>query len=597
MIARDERAGLFFRGAWGYLCPLAEHIAKFRLVERLAVGGMGELYRAKAPGPGGFERDVALKVVREELAASPMFKAMFLEEGKIASLLQHANIIHVNDFGEDEGRFYLCMELVEGCNVGELVEQCRGGRDMLAPRFAAYVAEQVAHGLEYAHNLEVEGTRQQLVHRDVSPGNVLLGYQGAVKLTDFGVARIRREKSLTVAGVRKGTLAYMAPEQLQSLADPRSDVFSLGAVLWEMLVGHPLFEGRTDEQLAEAIRERPIPAPSTYAPDVPAALDAVVLTALERHPRARYQAARDFALALADLALPPRVDAVELGRELRRRFPAGTHRADPPPVRPLDKLGANGRPGEYGATDPDIPLAREPATMVTEPEAAYGIEPVTAPGFGRPEVTAELDRGPPPDLRQAQEARATGSRPHSLSRSVAIGLSAAAVAVFLAVRPSGAEPPRPAATPPPVAPVVPPAQVVAPPPLTPEAPAPVAATPPPQAKPVERSPPPAPKAKARPRPTPPQKPGSLYVIGCHPWVEVVIDGAHQNLYTPLPAHPIPAGKHDIELVNPEVGFDRHLAITVPEGGTIYLRGDPRTLVPSTTDPRDTSKSVEPPPGP
>ncbi|HUB06136.1 MAG TPA: serine/threonine-protein kinase, partial [Myxococcales bacterium] len=272
------------------------------MLSLLAQGGMGELYRARAEGAG---RDVALKVVRADLAQSPMFKAMFLEEGRIASLLHHPNLVRVDGFGEADGRFYLCMELVEGRNAAALVDHCRKTRDLLAPRFAVYIAEQVARGLHHAHRLEVDGQPLRLVHRDVSPGNILLSNQGAVKLTDFGVARIRREKSLTVAGMRKGTLRYMAPEQIQNLTDPRSDVFSLAAVLWELLVGRPLFEGTTDAQLADAVRNQPIAAPSEYAADVPPALDAVLLHALERHPRARFQTAQDFAEAIRSRPIPP----------------------------------------------------------------------------------------------------------------------------------------------------------------------------------------------------------------------------------------------------------------------------------------------------
>ncbi|MHB8419869.1 MAG: serine/threonine-protein kinase [Myxococcales bacterium] len=307
-----------------------ETLGPYRLLSLLATGGMGELYRARDPSA---VCDVALKVIRADLAQSPMFRAMFLEEGKIAGLLDHPNLVRVSDLGEDQGRFYLCLDLVEGQSAAALAEQALRNRDPLAPRFAAAIAEQVARGLDYAHNLEAAGQKLALVHRDVSPGNILVGYDGAVKLTDFGVARIRREQTLTVAGTRKGTPAYMAPEQLQNLADPRSDVFSLGTVLWELLAGRPLFEGKDDAELAEAVRSRPIAPPSTFAPDVPPAHDAVVVMALQRHPRARFQTARALAEALAALekSLSPAKGEgqaegaapslrVLLGEELRRRF-------------------------------------------------------------------------------------------------------------------------------------------------------------------------------------------------------------------------------------------------------------------------------------
>ena len=210
------------------------------------------------------------------------------------------------------------------------------------------------------------GRHLQLVHRDVSPANILLSYAGAVKLTDFGVARIRREEPLTEAGVRKGTLRDMAPEQLRNVADPRSDIFSLGAILWELLTNQPLFEGPTEEAVAKQIRERPIAAPSSYLPEIPAALDAIALKALRRRPEERYQSARDLALALRSLALTPTVDAFELGSEVRRLFP-------PPPVQlPPDETtlpDLHEEPAEYvveGPTIPDQPVDAEPAPS-TEP--------------------------------------------------------------------------------------------------------------------------------------------------------------------------------------------------------------------------------------
>jgi serine/threonine protein kinase len=540
---------------------LTHHIAKYRIVDLLATGGMGELYRAKAAGPGGFERDVALKVIRADLAQRPMFKAMFLEEGKIAALLQHANIVHINDFGEDQGQLYLCMELVDGRDAAALVERCRTSRELLAPRFAAYIAEQVAHGLDHAHRLEVNGQPLHVVHRDVSPGNILLSYQGAVKLTDFGVARIRREKSLTAAGLRKGTRAYMAPEQLQNLTDPGSDVFSLAAVLWELLVGFPLFEGATEEQIAEAIRSRPIPPPSAYAPDVPPALDAVVLKALERDPRARHRTARDFALALADLVLTPRVDAFELGCELRRRFPEPREEADEPTAEVV-----------YGATDPHIPSVAEAPSKVAELATAYAVDVVTEPEF----------RAPPGGGEGQGELASPALRP---PRLLLIALSvAASVAALLLLRPSRTEPQRPLPAAPTAAPTVAPTVPAASHVDSGSEPAasPAAAT---SLMDSGSEIPAEPTSIVVPHPAPKRrhpKPGTLAVIAVRPWVQVFVDGVSRG-YSPAPAIPISAGRHQITLSNEDVGLSRTFSVAIPEAGRVVFRGDAKTLQPSADD--------------
>ncbi|HUB06467.1 MAG TPA: protein kinase, partial [Myxococcales bacterium] len=301
---------------------VGQQLGAYQLTSLLARGGLGALYRARTPP---FRRDVAVKVIRADLAESPSFKAAFLEEGRTAALLHHANIVRVNEVGEDQGRLFLCTELVEGHDAGELLTGARRAKEGLPARFAVYVVRQVAQGLDHAHRLEVGGDPLKLVHGGVNPGNILLSEGGAVKLTGFGGARLRREAALEDAETRR----HLAPEQLDRVGDARSDVFSLGAVLWELLTGRTLFEGKTGSELTEAVRHGDIAPPSRHASELPPALDATILKALRRPPDERYQTAGDFGVALTEIDLGMPVDGYELGRELERRFARGRPRASP----------------------------------------------------------------------------------------------------------------------------------------------------------------------------------------------------------------------------------------------------------------------------
>ena len=551
---------------------MAQQIAKYRIVERIAAGGMGELFRARATGPGGFERDVALKVIREDLAASPMFKAQFLEEGKIAARLQHGNIVHVYDFGEDEGRLFICMELVDGLSLAALMKRCQSERHPLEARYAAYIAEQVAQGLDYAHRLEAGGRSQQLVHRDVTPANILLSYGGAVKLTDFGVARIRRDEPLTVGGVRKGTLRYMAPEQLTNAPDPRSDIFSLGAVLWELLTGQPLFEGRSDDEVVEQVRNRPIPAPSSYLPEIPAALDAVVLKALKRSPSERYQTARDFALDVGAFALTPRVDAFELGRELRRLFP------EPPPKPPeaatLPGLPERPKVPIESPTDPDVRLPEPTIPAFTSPSLLPRTDPETpahpSPSpVPRSEATTAAFQSP---SSLQGRARGEGTIRNALILAAIPAVIALAILTLMPAAPKPALPSTPLPAPAPVVADTPPPPAKAAPPPVIAAPAPD----PPPTTPTESSParPEKKKPSSPPRAHRALKPGTLAVIAVHPWVQVFVDGVAHG-YSPAPAISLAPGRHKVILSNDEVGVSQSLSIMIPEAGRV--RAPRRTL--------------------
>ncbi len=263
---------------------------------------MAELYLCSALGPEGFAKDVVIKRVRPHLATDPVFVDMFVAEARLASRLNHRNIIHIFDFDRHEDTYYLAMEFVRGASLWELRRRCREKCVAIPPVLAAHIGAEVAHGLAYAHRLTDGGQPLNLVHRDVTPHNILLSFEGTVKLTDFGIARANN--SVTAPGVLKGKYAYMSPEQARGeQVDSRTDLFALGVVLWEMLTGGRLFEGDSDLAILRAVQRSEIAPPARLNPDVPEALDAAVMRALQRDAGRRYQSATELARDLAQVVL------------------------------------------------------------------------------------------------------------------------------------------------------------------------------------------------------------------------------------------------------------------------------------------------------
>jgi serine/threonine protein kinase len=261
---------------------------------------MAEVYRAVAHGLEGFQRVFVIKRILKDKSTSPEFVEMFVNEARISALLNHPNIVQIYDFGQIEGSYFLAMEHVRGKDLLSVLRQLRASGSQMSAEVAAYIAQQVALGLDYAHSLTHGGKNLKIVHRDVSPSNIMLLRAGGVKLLDFGIAKAAMEiktENETQAGLVKGKLSYVSPEQIKGATnvDGRSDVFALGVVLWESLTGRRLFFDRNDFQTMRNVVERPIPPPSTQRADIPAALDFIVLRALERDPDRRYPDAKTMA--------------------------------------------------------------------------------------------------------------------------------------------------------------------------------------------------------------------------------------------------------------------------------------------------------------
>lgn len=275
------------------------------LVRQVGAGGMAEVWKAKIQGPGGFEKFIAIKKILRHLAAEEEFRKMFLDEAKLAARLVHPNIVPVFDFGNVGPDWFIALDYVDGRDLSELGKRItkRGAR--LPREIATYVVSEVAKALAYAHSGEVTvGKPVQLIHRDVSPQNVLLSYRGDVKVTDFGIAKAVGAVESTRAGFFKGKVGYLSPEQARYEAvDTRSDLFPLGTMLWELIAGKRLFSGKTADEIFDRLRnfDRLDLASLSL---VPPHLREIVDKALRGSPDDRYQEAwemeRDLTAALAD---------------------------------------------------------------------------------------------------------------------------------------------------------------------------------------------------------------------------------------------------------------------------------------------------------
>jgi serine/threonine protein kinase len=260
---------------------------------------MAEVYLALSGNLSGYRTLVVVKRILPHLACNEQFVRMFLDEARIESHLDHPNVVRIIEVGHDGDEYFLAMELIQGKPLSTVLR--RGGRDNapLMPPLAAYIIAQAANGLGYAHTMiDSDGKPMQIVHRDVSPQNILVSFEGAVKVIDFGIARAHGRGTRTNPGGLKGKIQYMSPEQASAAeVDPRSDVFALGVVLWEVLVGRRLFYRDNELAMMRAVVEEPIPLPSQFA-SIPAELEDIVMRALDRDPNGRFHTAQEMGLAL-----------------------------------------------------------------------------------------------------------------------------------------------------------------------------------------------------------------------------------------------------------------------------------------------------------
>ncbi len=383
-------------------------LGKYRLMAKLGQGGMADVYLALARGALGVNKLVVIKQLRAGLASNPDFVAMFLDEARLAVRLNHPNVVHTYEAGEREGQCFLVMEYLEGQAVDEFMLRARAVGAVVPPGVWVRVVADALSGLHYAHELcDYDGTSLQIAHRDISPQNLFVTYDGVTKVVDFGIAKAKLNSTVTDAGELKGKVCYMAPEHvLGRPSDRRADVFAMGVVLWELLAGgRRLFQGDAAQALQNVLHA-PIPPVSSAAPGTPAALEAIVERALRRDPAERYQTADEMRVALeAYLASGDAFvgnDGVgramvrvagDLREKVRRRVQAFMAGVDAPPPSGHGRLPVNSTPVNFARlasvrAGAALPLLMTPSgTVVTSggplaPAVARGVAAVPA-GRGR----------------------------------------------------------------------------------------------------------------------------------------------------------------------------------------------------------------------
>ena len=348
-------------------------VGRYALRHEIAAGGMAVVHLGRLLGPAGFSRTVAIKRLLPHLARDPEFVAMFLDEARLAGRIRHPNVVSTLDVVATEAELFVVMEYVPGDSLARLLRAARDLGEPVPLPVAASIMVDVLHGLHAAH--EVRDDRGQalgLVHRDVSPQNVLVGTDGAAHLIDFGVAKAAGRAQVTREGQLKGKLAYMAPEHLlgQPL-DRRADVFGAAVVFWEMLTGERLFDGEGEGEIYGKVLRADVPRPSKKAAGLGRRADAIVLRGLARNPSRRYDSARDMALAV-EKALPLAPPS-QVGQWVERLV------ADTLAER-REQIASIEREGEDAGSATSVRLVREP-----DPAAAMA----TAPGRPRPAEPTE----------------------------------------------------------------------------------------------------------------------------------------------------------------------------------------------------------------
>lgn len=366
---------------------MSQSFGKYQLLKKLATGGMAEVWLARQTGIEGFNRHIVVKRILAHLAEDPEFVAMFLQEARIASRFNHPNIAQIYDLGEHGGTFFIAMEFIHGEDLGRIMRRAWSTGQWVARPLAIRIVADSAAGLYYAHSrMDEQGRPLRIVHRDISPQNILVSFDGSVKLVDFGIAKAADQVSNTKSGAIKGKFAYMAPEQAGGKPlDARTDIFALGLVLYELITGvRPL---KRDSEIAtlQAALECAIEKPSQVA-EVPTSLDDVIMRALAKDPEDRYRDARQFQMALEQYLVQEGTVATSVQvSELMETIFADRLREEA-------RLGAPAPASESSVSNP----VAEPAQPLYE-EKPSQTELASNPGGQQPLQITEPLRPPPPE--------------------------------------------------------------------------------------------------------------------------------------------------------------------------------------------------------
>jgi serine/threonine protein kinase len=536
-----------------------KEFGKYRLIAHLATGGMADIYLATQTSLAGFEKLIVIKRILANLSREARFVEMFLDEARIAATLNHPNVVHIFDLGRIQGQYFIAMEYLPGESLSTLIRACRKRKIRIPPELAAGMISQAAEGLHHAHTMTGRDSKPLgIVHRDVSPQNVFVLYDGGVKVVDFGIAKAALRSTKTQTGTLKGKYAYMSPEQIlgQEL-DARSDVFSLGVVLWECLARRKLFNQENDLKLLQAVTEKDAPSPCSVDPEVPELLAEIARKALARNRDERYPSAAEFSSALRRYlkATAADWDNVAIGRFMQDLFSDR--------LKEKRKLIESAQASESELQDSLFSDLRD---YLSDTEHSVPRSPAT----GHPLFPLA--------------ARRFKRRPMMLMLIALLGVLAGTgiVGVYLLSKNGGA-PPDDRADAGALAIIEKPDAGTITPPADPDAPAAGKADEAPDAgqipadvdQPEKIAKPQGKKKKKRRRrmtvvkkpekigKPPPGPPGKLRLT-TNPWTDVYYDGKHLG-QTPLIDVELPSGKVKLRVVNKEQGIDKTLTVVIKPG--------------------------------
>ena len=564
-----------------------ETLGRYRLLSLLATGGMGEVFLARQEGPAGFSKSVVIKRILRHLASDQGFIEMFKNEARLAAQLQHPNVAQVFELGHDEpsDTWFIAMEFVHGRSLRACIEQALARGVRCPPRVAARVVADALRGLGFAHTLTDErGKPLGILHRDVSPDNVLVGFSGVAKLVDFGIAKATGATSVTRTGALKGKFSYMAPEQFEANGriDARTDLYAAGVLLHELLVnGRPACVPKNSE---EALGPR---APWTPREDLPPALNDILRKALAPSQDARWSSAEDMAHALDEFvqAGGGPVTPTHVAEWMRGLFGEEVAAANPAvaPSTPFSTAVISGPV----APPPDARAAEALAAAPTQIDSSFQVAAPPRAGIGLTATPAGAERPTRPE-RKSRGHSGESSVPAPPSRaplvatvvaSMVIGLAVGLI-VLLPVLSRDGDVAPPAQSQPPVAAVAPPPEVPPPPPIA--APPP---PPPPEAaldldagvtllpeldlaaaSPVRPAPSRGVRKKAPPRP-------GRVSVRANPWAEVFYGGRSYGITPPAVFVDVPAGTAQFTLKNKQLGVTKKVSVKGPPGGEVVLKAD------------------------
>jgi serine/threonine-protein kinase len=369
---------------------------RYKIVRKVADGGMAEIFLATQTGREGFQKPVILKRIHSTIYADPQFRNMFIDEAHISMGLSHSNIVQILDLGVGNGRYFLVMEVVDGWDLGRLIHRAAQAGTPLPRDLGLYVAAEVCRALAYAHGkTDANGQLLGIVHRDVSPQNILVSEQGEVKLTDFGIAKAMGKREQTGTGVVKGKVAFMSPEQaLGKAIDARSDLFAVGVVLYQLMTGVRPFEAPTDLETLLRVQRADFRPPHAAAPDLPPHVSSIILRAMQLDPDLRYQSAEEM--------------LTDIEQVLRTVF------------RPVGQTELKRWLGGLGARDGLLPMAKAGVTGQTP---AHGRVPGTGEMDGKDVVLEEVDAEEATslaDIDEAGEMRPRMTRPRGAADELAL---------------------------------------------------------------------------------------------------------------------------------------------------------------------------------